>query len=1010
MKPPAPHRSSRPAPARGLAAALILSAALTIASRVPAQSSTVPTVSSPALAGQLKGSVSNAGTKALLEGAVIEIPALGLSTTTDASGQYSFRHLPPGDHALLASYSGLDGARKTVQVSAQQAVRLDFELRSEVYQMGAFYTVAEREGNAAAITKQRNADNIQVVAAFDSYGNLFNNELGELAVRLPGVAGIVGDDGIVTRLSIRGADYNLNSVTIDGNKMVSTAPRARQYTMNQLPSGFFENMVVTKSVTPDMDADSLGGNIDLSTRTAMKLGEKRSQQLEMTAKWAPTFYAHNPYTRDRPLHGFGSYTYRERFSVLGGDRNLGVSFNLSYRENAVGAFNTNNVYQAVTTTPALMTATNIYETYDNRKALGGMLRIDYKLNANVAMFATAMYNSAYEPSFQFFRFGSANAATVAVLNAAGQPTGTGAVLPGFTERFAQVTPQTTSTVTISSEGNRFKDLERQRSLGFVHIYGALKFDYNTMHGESNCEQNDQASGGIFTTTLTGIGFRQERLENGTMSWTQTAGPSVFEIANYPTHLLTFKGRKRLNFVNAITFNAEYTLDAVSKSFIKAGGRIRSESSEIVGGDRRFTYAGPDGVVGVNPATRVNDADLSVFKLQNMRTRSGRPDPFVDVAKIAADVKEHPERWVEDLYFRRQQDYTQSSGAKEQVNAAYLMGGGTWWQKLRVVGGVRVENTRVHGKAFVSSVPVATAAQIPDPIARANSDFNHPRRAEGAYTKWFPGGLLTYSFSRHLIARLAWTSTIGRPTFGILVPLETVSTAASTVTLGNPGVLPQISRSFEGSVEYYFEPVGVLTASVFRKDIKDFILRTTAGFVASGPDNGFGGNYAGFSIIKDQNAGTATIQGVELNYQQQLKFLPGLLSGLSLTANYTRLQPEGDFGSVGPRTTSLIPLFVPKSGNAGVTFKWRNLLARVLWNYTGTYLNVYSTNAALLAYIDERRTVNTSLSYTLTPRTRIYCDIANVFNEPNRQYLYQAQRRSLLTYNGAWINAGFKAEF
>jgi TonB-dependent receptor len=657
-----------------------------------------------------------------------------------------------------------------------------------------------------------------------------------------------------------------------------------------------------------------------------------------------------------------------------------------------------------------MTATNIYEAYNNRKTLGGMLRLDCNLTPKVSVFATVMYNGDNQPSFQFFRFGSSNAATIAALNASGQPTGTGAVLPGFTERLTQVVPQTTSSVTLSSEGNRFRDIERQRALGFVHTYGPLKFDYNTMHGESNVEQNDRVSGGIFTTTVTGIGFRQERLADGTMSWNQTAGPNVYDLASYPTHLLTQKGRKRLNFINAVTLNAEYTLDAKSKSFVKAGARVRAESSDIVGGDRRFTYAGPDGVVGVNPATRINDADLSVFKFQGMQTRSGQPAPFVNVASIAADVKEHPDRWVEDLYYRRQQDFTQTSGVKEQVNAGYLMGGGTWHRRLRVVGGVRVENTRLHGKAFVAAVPLSTAVQIPDPTLRAERDYNNPRRSEGAYTNWFPSGLVTYSFSRNFIARFNWTNSIGRPTFGILVPLETVSTTASTVTLANPSIQPQTGRSLEASLEYYFEPVGVLTGSVFQKDIKNYIVRTTSGFVGSGPDNGFGGNYAGYTIIRDQNTGTATVRGLELNYQQSLRFLPGILSGLGLMANYTRLLPEGDFGSIGPRTTNLIPLFVPTSGNAGITFKWRKLLTRVMWNYTGTYLNVYSTNAALLAYIDERRTVNASVSYALTPRTRIYCDVANVFDEPNRQYLYQSSRRSLLSFSGAWINAGFKTDF
>jgi len=959
--------------------------------------------------GEIVGTVSNQATKALLAGAVVEIEALGLATMTDAAGQFRFRQVPIGEQTLAVSYAGLDRAWQPVLVPAGAKAVAEIALRSSIYMLDAVVAVGEREGNAAAITQQRNAESVRTTAAFDAYGNLFNNELGELAVRLPGVAGIVGDEGVVATVSIRGMGTGLNSVTIDGNKMVSTAPRSRQYTMNQLPSGFFENMEVITALTPDIDADSLGGNINLSTRTGLKLVEKRSQELEVTAKWAPPFYAHNPSTHDRPLHGFGAYTYRERFDALGGHRNLALSFNVSYRENATGFFNTNVNYLGVTPPPVPLVATNFYEGYNNRKTLGTMLRADYKVTPNLAIFATVMHNLDNQPSYQFLRFGSSNSSSLAAINAAGQPTGSGAILPGYHERFTQVTPQPTSRAVLASEGNRFRDLERQRSLGFVQTIGALKLDANAMHGESNVSQRDRESGGIFTSTITGIGFRQERTRDG-MAWTQTAGPSVFDLANYTTHLLSQKNNQRLNGIDAGTFNAEYTLDAKTRSFLKAGTRLRVETSAVTTGARNFTYVGPDGVAGRNPATGVNDDDLRPFQYANLRLRALPPLPYVDVTRVAADLIEHPARWSEDLFFRRQQFLTGDSGVTEQVNAGYVEGGTTWRKKLRVVGGVRFERTRLHGFANVPVGTLATAAQIPDPVARADYDYNHPSRNDGQYQNWFPSTLVTYWFTRNLLSRVNWTNSIGRPTFGILVPMEAVNSQAATVTIDNPAVRPQTARSLDVSLEYYFEPVGMFAITAFRKEIKHFIVRTTAGSVPAGPDNGFSGNYAGYTIIQDQNAGTATVRGLEFNYQHNLTFLPGIWRGFSLVGNFTRLIPTGDFGNIGPRTTNLIPNFVPTTANAGISFRWRQLLTRVLWNYTGKYLTTYSTNAALLAYTDERRIVNVSASYAWRPTTRFYCDIGNVFDEPSRRYLYEPGRFNLRSYSGTWINAGCKTQF
>ena len=66
-------------------------------------------------------------------------------------------------------------------------------------------------------------------------------------------------------------------------------------------------------------------------------------------------------------------------------------------------------------------------------------------------------------------------------------------------------------------------------------------------------------------------------------------------------------------------------------------------------------------------------------------------------------------------------------------------------------------------------------------------------------------------------------------------------------------------------------------------------------VAGGADNGYNGEYAGFTILTRENLGTAIVQGWEVSYQQQFTFLPGVLKGLGLLVNYTVIQTHGDFG-------------------------------------------------------------------------------------------------------------------
>ena len=49
----------------------------------------------------------------------------------------------------------------------------------------------------------------------------------------------------------------------------------RNFRTNSIPGAFFDTIEVTKAATPDLDADSLGGNINMKTRSPLSLKEKR---------------------------------------------------------------------------------------------------------------------------------------------------------------------------------------------------------------------------------------------------------------------------------------------------------------------------------------------------------------------------------------------------------------------------------------------------------------------------------------------------------------------------------------------------------------------------------------------------------------------------------------------------------------------------------------------------------------------------------------------------------------
>jgi len=225
---------------------------------------------SAANTGVLTGDVSNVATSKLLEGARVELPALARSTLTDNTGRYVFAGLPAGSHMIVATYLGLDAVRAEVTLAAGQRAVRDFELTAGIYQMAEFKVTGEREGYAAALTEKRNATNVKDVVAMDQFGNLPNLGTGEVVMRLPGVAGSPSDEGIRGRFMIRGMDAALNSVTVDGGLM-STQGLGRNASLGNVNATMFESVELIKGHTPDKGADSLGGTLNLKTRSPLAM-------------------------------------------------------------------------------------------------------------------------------------------------------------------------------------------------------------------------------------------------------------------------------------------------------------------------------------------------------------------------------------------------------------------------------------------------------------------------------------------------------------------------------------------------------------------------------------------------------------------------------------------------------------------------------------------------------------------------------------------------------------------
>jgi TonB-dependent receptor len=198
---------------------------------------------------------------------------------------------------------------------------------------------------------------------------------------------------------------------------------------------------------------------------------------------------------------------------------------------------------------------------------------------------------------------------------------------------------------------------------------------------------------------------------------------------------------------------------------------------------------------------------------------------------------------------------------------------------------------------------------------------------------------------------------------------------------------------------------------FRKDIRDFLFSANIGVVATGTNNGFGGEYAGYQLNTTRNGGSAKVEGWELSYQQELTFLPGLLRGLGVYANLTDLKTEGDYGVPGTTTTATeLVNFVPRTTNAGLSFRYRGLMARLNVSYTSSHLTTGSTAAVSRVYLFPRTILNTNLSYQLGRGLSLFADVANLTDEPQRWYLGHKGRPYRSTLQGGTVTLGLRGTF
>jgi TonB-dependent receptor len=308
----------------------------------------------------------------------------------------------------------------------------------------------------------------------------------------------------------------------------------------------------------------------------------------------------------------------------------------------------------------------------------------------------------------------------------------------------------------------------------------------------------------------------------------------------------------------------------------------------------------------------------------------------------------------------------------------------------IIAGVRMEHTDFTGTA-------PTFNETTGAIGEA--------RAVSKYTSWFPNLTVRHAFTPDLIGRFALSRGINRPNFIELVPrtVENTESATVRVTTGNPALRPTLSNNADIGIEYYLRPLGVISANAFYKDLSDYRYTLTR-------TGTYGGQPA--LLTRPENAPEGRLYGFEVNWQQQFGFLPGLLSGFGIFANYTWTDSKIELSeSYAGRSVFPLPGQSRHMWNLSLFYERGPFNARVAYTKRSDYLDeINADDGRFDLFWEGRGQLDFTTSYQLNRNVGLFLEAKNLTNTPGVRYFGDRNRVYEYEKFGYNVFAGIRVNF
>jgi TonB-dependent receptor len=788
------------------------------------------------IAGTVKDSAGN-----VLVGAVVDVSSSNQRAVTDDQGNFRIPDVPVGEATVTVSYVGFANFTGTATVSAGQTATVNaaLDVASRTDQM--IVTAERLQGETEAVNIERTADDIVQILPLKVITSLPNTNVADAVGRLPSVT-LERDEGEGKYVQIRGTEPRLTNMMINGVEVPSPESQVRNIKMDAIPADLVDRIELSKTLSANQDADAIGGTVNLVTKTA---GEKAYYSIDGQGGYTPI-------QGGRTLGGLGG-GIGKRFGVK---HQFGLFFGGSFDRNNRGIDDLEPT-QAIGTDPgtgksiALVSdqQQRTYAYYRTRYGFDSTL--DYNLSPTTNVYIKGFYSDFHDYGDVFVY----------------HPTG------------GAITSVNGSQITFDGTGSMNYDqyLRRPDQQVFSFLTGARHDLSSTLiHYEFAVSRGHNIGGQDFPITFFNGPAAQLSLDLSNpyvpkfnvLDGTNVFDPTKFSLSASDGTSYNFYHTTQLNFQGSASVARRYTVGSHFGTF-ELGFLARNAHKYSFENDHFFNDNGSG--ITLNQV-------LGTYSNANYYAPNNLPvGPFGDYTKIISLVNQNVASG--GLVVDTAKDIQTNAGAtwdiNERVYAGYLMNSISFG-KARLQTGVRFEAT--HASYMANTV------DLTDP----NNPLVSPSPGSTSYLNVLPTVQLTYMLGPNTNIRGSFGMGISRPNFQDQVPSQQVdpNTVPQTLQVGNPSLKPTRANNYDLLVEHFFQPLGILQGGFFYKTLSNPIY-LTATTVTSG-------RYTGFLQQQSVNGPSAYIYGVEMAWEQRFSFLPGLLNGFGVSANYSYTTSQANF--------------------------------------------------------------------------------------------------------------------